>query len=70
MSRELTQDDIDALWLACRITVDIGDSPRNLRGRAQLRLQRLVSAGVVKHDFASGKPPVLINRLPEEDLRG
>jgi hypothetical protein len=53
----LTQTDIDALWLACRLSVDIGDVPRNLRGRAQLRLQRLVSAGIVSQPF--GKPPIL-----------
>lgn len=58
----LTQDDIDALWLACRVSIDIGDNPRNLRGRAQLRLQRLVSAGIVDHPFASGKPPRLAVR--------
>lgn len=53
----ITQDDLDALWLACRVTINVGDVPRNLRGRAQLRLQRLVEAGVATQQF--GGAPVL-----------
>lgn len=55
----LTQDDVDALWLACR--VDLSALPgmqNNLQAKAQLRLQRLVSAGVVKHDI--GNEPMLV----------
>ena len=54
----LTQDDVDALWLACRI--DLSALPgmhKSLQAKAQLRLQRLVSAGVVKHEI--GSDPVL-----------
>lgn len=54
----ITQEDIDALWLACRIDINLGDVPRDLRGRAQLRLQRLVSAGLVSHSL--GEYPKLI----------
>lgn len=49
MMAEITQDEIDALWLACRVEVSIGDVPRNLQHRAQLRIQRLADMGVIEH---------------------
>lgn len=54
--RELTQDDIDALWLACRVVFPA--DRRRLHASAQLRLQRLCSAGVIEH--APGVEPTLI----------
>ena len=54
----LTQDDVDALWLACRIDLSaLPSMHKSLQAKAQLRLQRLVSAGVVKHEL--GSDPVL-----------
>lgn len=66
MTSEVTQDDIDALWLACRVDIDIGDNPRNLRQRAQLRLQRLVSAGIVEHEI--GARPLVSRKEHFADL--
>ena len=64
----ITQTDVDALWLACRVDIGaISDEPNRLRGEAQLRLQRLMSAGIVSHDIGTrpiiNKPDVEINNI-------
>lgn len=60
--QSITQTEIDALWLAARVDIPIGDVPRDLKGRAQLRLQRLGSAGVI--DIAIGKYPKIAKQKP------
>lgn len=57
-TNKITQDDLDALWLAARVSIPIGDIPRELRGRAQLRVQRLISAGYATQPW--GKGPQLV----------
>jgi hypothetical protein len=58
MPDELTQIDIDALWLACQVEIHAEDIwPRSSRADAQVRLQRLVSAGIVEH--TPGARPML-----------
>lgn len=54
----VTQDDVDALWLASRIDLSaIAGVSNTLRKRAQMRLQRLASAGIIRHE--PGQDPVL-----------
>lgn len=59
----ITQDEVDALWLACRVQINVGDVPRNLKRRAQLRIQRLASAGIISHQI--GKYPTLNTEQPQ-----
>lgn len=55
----ITQDDIDALWLAARVVIEIGDAGgHGLRRRAQLRIQHLMSAGVI--ECGPGVPPAIL----------
>lgn len=46
---EITQDDVDALWLSCRVSITLVGAPRGLRGRSQLRMQRLLEEGQVEY---------------------
>ena len=61
----LTQTDIDALWQACQIEISFGGG-RKLRAAAQLRLQRLNEAGLVKHLEMGGNPTLAAIDLPAE----
>lgn len=63
MTEALTQIDIDALWLACNVEIS-AVWPREKRMEAQLRVQRLNSAGVIEH--GPGQPPQLKDQ-PDAD---
>lgn len=45
---EVSQTEVDALWLASRLTVNLPNVPENLQQRAAERIQQLHELGIIK----------------------